>query len=69
MLDTLKYRQRRAKCLGRTIRCWKAKGEARHFIAPVPKTHTMPAILDLVSGGLTAQLIETLKDWPRFNTS
>ncbi|MEO1963951.1 hypothetical protein [Hyphomonas sp.] len=69
MLDTLRYRQRRAKCLARTIQRWKAAGEARPFIAPIPKTHAMPAALGLVSGGLTVQLIEALKDWPDFDTS
>jgi hypothetical protein len=29
----------------------------------------MPAALGIVSGGLTVQLIEALKDWPSFNTS
>ena len=69
MLDTLRYRQRRAKCLARTIQRWKAAGEARPFIAPIPKTHTMPAALGIVSGGLTVQLIEALHDWPSFDTS
>jgi hypothetical protein len=69
MLDTLKHHKRRAKCLARTIQRWKAAGEARPFIAPIPKTHAMPAALGLVSGGLTVQLIEALKDWPSFNTS
>jgi hypothetical protein len=69
MLDTLKHHKRRAKCLARTIQRWKAAGEARPFIAPIPKTHAMPAALGLVSGGLTVQLIEALKDWPSFITS
>lgn len=69
MLDTLKYRQRRAKCLARTIQRWKAAGEFRPFITPIPKTLTMPAALGIVSGGLTVQLVEALKDWPSFNTS
>ncbi|MEO1966978.1 hypothetical protein [Hyphomonas sp.] len=69
MLDTLRYRQRRAKCLARTIQRWKAAGEARPFITPIPKTHTMPAALGIVSGGLTVQLIEALHDWPSFDTS
>jgi hypothetical protein len=29
-----------------------------------PKTHAMPAPLGLVSGALTVQLIEALRDWP-----
>jgi hypothetical protein len=69
MLDTLRYRQRRAKCLARTIQRWKVDGEARPFIAPIPKTHTMPAALGIVSGGLTVQLTQALRDWPSFNTS
>jgi hypothetical protein len=69
MLDTLRYRQRRARCLARTIQRWQAAGEFRPFIAPIPKSHTMPAALGIVSGGLTVQLIEALKDWPSFNTS
>ena len=48
---------------------WEAAGESWPFIAPVPKTHTMPAVLGIVSGGLTVQLIEALRDWPGFNTS
>ena len=69
ILDTLRYRQRRAKYLARTIQRWKAADEFRPYIAPIPKTHTMPAALGIVSGGLTVQLIEALKDWPSFNTS
>jgi hypothetical protein len=43
MLDTLKFCRRRAKCLARTIQRWKADGEARPYIAPIPRTHAMPA--------------------------
>ena len=64
-----KNRQRRARRLARTIQRWKAAGEARPYIAPIPKTHTMPAVLGVVSGGLTVQLIEALRDWPDFDTS
>lgn len=64
MLETLKFCTRRAKCLARTIQRWKAEGEARPYIVPVPKTHAMPAALGIVSGGLTVQLIEALKGWP-----
>ena len=69
MLYTLKYRQRRARCLARTIQRGKAAGEARPFITPIPKAHTMPAALGLVLGGLTVRLIEALKNWPDFDTS
>ncbi|KCZ89667.1 hypothetical protein [Hyphomonas jannaschiana] len=64
MLDTLRYRQRRARCLARTIQRWKAAGEARPHVPPVPDTHRLPAAIALVSGGLTVQLIEALKAWP-----
>jgi hypothetical protein len=69
MLETLKFCKRRAKCLARTIQRWKADGEARPYIAPVPRTHAMPAPLGLVSGGLTVQLTEALRDWPPADTS
>jgi len=64
MLETLKYSERRAKCLARTIQRWQAEGQAKPYIVPVPKTHAMPAAVGLVSGGLTVQLIEALKGWP-----
>ncbi|MCA8892906.1 MAG: hypothetical protein KDA56_14065 [Hyphomonas sp.] len=70
MLDTLKHHKRRARRLARTIqRCWQAAGEARPHVPPIPHAHRMPAAIALVSGGLTVQLIEALKDWPSFSTS
>ena len=69
MLDTLKSCKRRAKCLARTIQRWKADGEARPCITPIPKTYAMPAALGLVSGALTVQLTEALRDWPVQDTS
>ncbi|KCZ85964.1 hypothetical protein HAD_09765 [Hyphomonas adhaerens MHS-3] len=69
MLETLKFCNRRAKCLARTIQRWKADGEARPYIAPIQKTYAMPAALGIVSGGLTVQLIEALRDWPAADTS
>ena len=69
MLDTLKFCKRRAKSLARTIQRWKADGEARPYITPIPRTHAMPAALGLVSGALTVQLIEALRDWPVQDTS
>ena len=69
MLDTLKHARRRAKCLARTLQRWKADGEARPYIAPIPKSYAMPAALGIVSGGLTAQLIDALRDWPVQDTS
>ena len=69
MLETLKFCRRRAKCLARTIQRWKAEGEARPYIAPVPRTHAMPAALGIVSGALTVQLTEALRDWPPADTS
>ena len=69
MLDTLKHARHRAKCLARTIQGWKADGEARPYITPIPRTHTMPATLGIVSGGLTVQLTEALRDWPPADTS
>nr|WP_321440463.1 hypothetical protein [uncultured Hyphomonas sp.] len=69
MLDTLKHARRRAKCLARTIQRWKAEGEARPYITPIPKTYAMPAALALVSGALTVQLTAALHDWPSFDTS
>ena len=64
MLDTLKHHKRRAKCLARTIQRWQAAGEARPHVPPIPNAHRMPAAIALVSGGLTVQLIEALKNWP-----
>ena len=69
MLETLKFCRRRAKCLARTIQRWKAEGEARPYIAPVPRTHAMPAALGIVSGALTVQLTQALRDWPPADTS
>ncbi|MAB09777.1 MAG: hypothetical protein CMF02_12905 [Hyphomonas sp.] len=69
MLDTLKFCRRRAKCLARTIQRWKAEGEARPYVAPIPRTHAMPAPLGLVSGALTVQLTQALRDWPPADTS
>ena len=69
MLDTLKHARRRAKCLARTIQRWKADGEARPYITPIPKTHAMPAVLAIVSGALTVQLTQALRDWPVQDTS
>ena len=68
MLDTLKHARRRSKSLARTIQRWKAEGKARPYIAPIPKTYAMPAALGIVSGGLTVQLIEALRDWPPADT-
>jgi len=64
MLDTLKHHKRRARRLARTIERWQAAGEARPHVPPIPHTHRMPAAIALVSGGLTVQLTEALKDWP-----
>jgi hypothetical protein len=64
MLDTMKHHKRRAKRLARTIQRWQSAGEARPHVPPVPNTHRLPAPVALVSGGLTVQLIEALKDWP-----
>jgi hypothetical protein len=64
MLDTLKYHKRRARRLARTIQRWQAAGEARPHVPPIPNAHRLPAAIALVSGGLTVQLIEALKDWP-----
>lgn len=61
--------KQRAKRLARTIQRWKDAGETRPYIAPVPKTHLLPAALGLVSGGLTVQLIAALCDWPNDDTS
>ncbi|MBD3771925.1 MAG: hypothetical protein IE925_17515, partial [Rhodobacterales bacterium] len=61
---TLKNAQRRAKCLARTLQRQRAEGEPKPYIVPIPNTQSMPAALGLVSGGLTVQLIEALKDWP-----
>ncbi|MEO1964722.1 hypothetical protein [Hyphomonas sp.] len=69
MLNTLKYHKRRAKRLARTIQRWQAAGEARPHVPPVPHAHRLPAAIALVSGGLTVQLIDALKDWPSFDTS
>ena len=69
MLATIKYADYRANRLARTIQRWKAAGETRPYIAPIPKTYAMHRALALVSGGLTVQLIEALKDWPTFDTS
>ena len=59
----------RANRLARTIQRWKAAGEARPYIAPIPKAYAMHHSVALVSGGLTVQLVEALKDWPSFDTS
>ena len=69
MLDTMKHHQRRARRLARTIQRWKAAGEARPHVPPIPNTHRMSAALGLISGGLTVPLIEALKDWPSADTS
>jgi len=69
MLDTLKHASRRAKCLARTLQRWKADGEARPYVAPIPKTYAMPAALGIVSGALTVQLTQALRDWPPADTS
>ena len=64
MLETLKNAQHRAKCLARTLQRQRAEGEPKPYIVPIPSTHNFPATLGIVSGGLTVQLIEALKDWP-----
>ena len=69
MLDTLKHARRRSKSLARTIQRWKAEGKARPYIAPIPKTYAMPAALGIVSGALTVQLTQALRDWPPADTS
>jgi hypothetical protein len=68
MLDTMKHHKRRAKRLARTIQRWQAAGEARPHVPPIAHAQRMPAALGLVSGGLTAQLIEALKRWPAPDT-
>ncbi|KCZ86302.1 hypothetical protein HAD_11465 [Hyphomonas adhaerens MHS-3] len=69
MLDTLKHAKRRSKCLARTIQRWKAESKARPYLAPIPKTYAMPAALGIVSGALTVQLTQALRDWPPADTS
>ena len=69
MLATIKYAGYRANRLARTIQRWKAAGESRPYIAPIPKTHAMHHSMALVSGGLTVLLIDALKGWPTFDTS
>ena len=69
MLETAKYAGRRANRLARTIQRWREAGEVRPYIAPIPKTYAMHRAVALVSGGITVQLIEALKDWPSFDTS
>jgi len=64
MLDTMKHHKRRARCLARTIQRWQAAGEARPHVPPIPKAHRLPAAIALVSGGLSVQLVEALKNWP-----
>jgi hypothetical protein len=64
MLETLKNAQRRAKCLARTLQRQRTEGEPKSYIVPIPNTHSFPAALALVSGGLAVQLTEALKDWP-----
>jgi len=68
MLDTMKHHKRRAKRLARTIQRWQAAGEARPHVPPIARSPRMPAALGLVSGGLTAQLVEALKAWPAPDT-
>jgi len=68
MLDTMKHHKRRARRLARTIQRWRAAGDARPHVVPIPKTHRMSAALGLVSGGLTVKLIEALKAWPEPDT-
>jgi len=64
MLETMKHHKRRARHLARTIQRWQAAGEAWPHVPPIPRSQHMPAALGLVSGGLTAQLVEALKAWP-----
>jgi hypothetical protein len=64
MLDALKHHKHRARRLVRTIQCWRAAGEARPHVPPIPNTHRLPAAIALISGGLTVQLLEALKRWP-----
>ena len=69
MLETIKFAGRRANRLARTIQRWKAAGETRPYIAPIPKTYAMHRAVALVSGGLTVQLTRALSDWPLPDTS
>ena len=64
MLNALKHCERRAKGLARTLQRWQARGDSKPHILPIPKTHRLPAALALVSGALTARLIESLRNWP-----
>jgi hypothetical protein len=64
MLDALKHHKHRARRLVRTIQRWRAAGEARPHVPPIPNTHRLPAAIALISGGLTVQLLEALKRWP-----
>jgi hypothetical protein len=47
----------------------KRNGEPKPYIVPIPKTHAMHRAVALVSGGLTVQLIEALREWPDLDTS
>jgi hypothetical protein len=64
LLDALKQSHRRAKRLARTLQRWKARGEARPYVAPLRFAHRWPAGLGLISGALTARLRESLDAWP-----
>jgi hypothetical protein len=69
MLEALQGAERRARRLARTLQRQQAQGAPKPYIVPIPKTHAMHRAVALVSGGLTVQLIEALREWPDLDTS
>lgn len=64
LLNAVKYRERRAKRLARTLLRWQAAGEARPYVPPAARTHRVPYDLGLIAGVLPVLLNRALQVWP-----
>ncbi|MEZ5946920.1 MAG: hypothetical protein R3C04_08755 [Hyphomonas sp.] len=64
LLDVVTHRERRAKCLARTIQRWQAKGEPKPHVAPTAHTHRFSAQLGLIAMALPMLLNTALQAWP-----
>lgn len=64
LLDALKFRERRAKNLARTLLRWQAQGEPRPWVAPMARTYRFSPELGLVASALPMLLNRALLRWP-----
>ena len=64
LIDALRHRERRAKCLARTLLRWQAAGDAKPYVPPMARMHRMPCELGLIAAALPMLLARAMQDWP-----